>query len=63
MTRYVLEMIETRSVDITYVVEADSVHEAQSKALVGDTVEEYAAKESGVLDREIFEGPRKESST
>jgi hypothetical protein len=50
---YILSIIETRAVEVTYYVEAENMFEAMSKASIGDTVEEEEGRDLGVTNREI----------
>ncbi len=50
------QVIETRTVEVNYVVEADSLDEAMAKAEIGDTIEEYAPDNSRieVINRSVL---------
>ena len=51
-------VIETRTYDVRYVVEADDAEEALEMAESGVTVEEAEVKCRDVLSRTIYSGPR-----
>tara|TARA_R110000824_G_scaffold173688_4_gene351830 strand:+ start:1370 stop:1543 length:174 start_codon:yes stop_codon:yes gene_type:complete len=53
MTEYKIMMIETESIQREYTVEADSLGEAELKALKGETVEELTLNHLGVESREF----------
>jgi hypothetical protein len=52
---YEIEVIETRTYDVLYRVEADSPEEAREKAEMGETESEEELKCREVLDRTIWE--------
>lgn len=56
MKRCEVDVVETVTMGVTYIVEAETLEEATTKAEIGDTVEEYGS--SPILDvvgREAFE--------
>jgi hypothetical protein len=53
MATFEIEVIETIAVNKLYVIEADSIEEAEQKALIGDTIEETSLTLGDVINREI----------
>lgn len=53
--RYIVEVRETRVVEVTYIVEAADADEAEELASIGDTVEEIEGRPAKmeVLNREV----------
>jgi hypothetical protein len=58
MPEFEFTVIETRTYDVRYVVEADTPEEAREMAESGETVEEIEIKCRDVLNRTIYSGPR-----
>jgi hypothetical protein len=58
MPEFEFTVIETRTYDVRYVVEADTPEEALEMAESGETVEETKIKCRDVLNRTIYSGPR-----
>lgn len=57
--RYAVTVIETRTVQVEYVVEADDEEEARALAEIGDTVEEVESnKPYDVVDRTLTTDPK-----
>lgn len=63
MKRWTQEVIETRTITVTYTVEADTIEEARNKIAIGETVEETPHEfEMQVINRDPWgkieqEGP------
>lgn len=55
LKRYSFLVVETRTVACDYIVEAESLSEAEEKARKGDTVDESTLDERGVINREVEE--------
>ncbi|MCV6988701.1 hypothetical protein H7I87_00515 [Mycobacterium timonense] len=54
--RFTVDAAELQRVSRTYIVEADSIADAEAKASIGDTVDEWdALKQPEVVDRTVFE--------
>jgi hypothetical protein len=51
MSKFTVEVIETRSYYVSYVVEAESADAALDKALTGETESEFGEQLSGIADR------------
>jgi len=57
MAKWRCEVIETRTYDVYYLIEADTIEEATRKAHIGDTIRETTRKQRDVINRDIWEGP------
>lgn len=57
MPRFKQVVIETRTYQVEYIVEADDVEEAKNKIAIGDTVEENEIKCDGVTQRDPWDEP------
>jgi len=55
MAFYRVEVVETRTVDVIYLVEADSENEARQKAENGETVDEDHPVAREIINRSVFE--------
>ena len=55
MTKYKIQVVETRNYDVEYIVDADSEEEALRKAEIGDTINETdSGKMPAVIDRFVM---------
>jgi hypothetical protein len=55
MNAFVVRVIETITVEKSYVIEAPTRDEAKIKALSGDTISETTIRELDVINREIVD--------
>lgn len=59
MPKFRQVVIETRTYEVEYVVEAKNVEEAKDKIAIGDTIEEAEVKNLGVCQRDPWDNPTK----
>lgn len=57
MPRYEMQVTETRTYMVRYVVQARDVREAEEKANFGDMVESQDLRFDGVIDRQVVDKP------
>jgi len=59
MARFKQIVIETRTYEVEYIIEAKNAKEATRKAEIGETVEENEIKCNGVVSRDTWDEPQK----
>jgi len=59
--RYTMQVIETRTAVVEYIVDAESIDQALIKAVIGDTEDEIDNRNEKVINRVIYSTPKLES--